>query len=235
MNALEDQFDYDGDGDAEDVLRWALGKFHPYISVACSFERPTVAHMALSIRSDARIFAIDTGRLPEETLECASEMERKYKAKVEWYHPKHEAIENLYKSKGLYSFKESVSNREECCGIRKVEPLSRALKGLKAWVTGVRRDQNSSRDTVDLIEIDEIHNGIIKINPLAYWSDIDVKGYMEKHQVPYNRLLDQGYTSIGCSPCTRAAPTCGGLRSGRWWWENEDHKECGIHNRNWNI
>lgn len=228
-------FGYEGSGEAEDLLRWALGRYHPGIALACSFQNPVLIHMMVSIRPDARVFAIDTGRLNEETYQCAEDIERVLGVKIEWYFPKHDAVEAMVRGKGHYSFKSDLESRRECCAIRKVEPLNRALSGLDAWITGLRREHNVTRGDAGKIEIDEAHNGIVKINPIADWSSEDVREYVKKHNLPYNSLLDMGYASIGCAPCTRAIAEGEHPRAGRWWWESAEHKECGLHVRNWNI
>jgi phosphoadenosine phosphosulfate reductase len=227
--------DYHGSEEAEDVLGWAIEKFHPRIAVACSFQTTALLHMALQIRKDTRIFAIDTGRLNEETYECAQDVEQRFGIKIEWYFPRHEAVEKLVGEKGLFSFKESLEARHECCAIRKVEPLNRALKGLDAWVTGVRRDQSNSRGEVKKIEVDAAHGGILKINPIADWTTERVHDYVRDNKLPYNRLMEQGYKSIGCACCTRPVGSGEHARAGRWWWEDQDQKECGLHVRNWSI
>jgi phosphoadenosine phosphosulfate reductase len=138
-------------------------------------------------------------------------------------------VEGLERTKGLFSFRESVENRKECCAIRKVEPLGRALEGMKAWVTGLRREQSVTRSDLRVVEEDPAHGGILKINPLADWTLEDTWAYVRTHGVPYNRLHDQGYPSIGCAPCTRAVRPDEDSRAGRWWWEQPEHKECGLH------
>lgn len=229
--SIENSTKYPGDSGAEDILKWAMDEFHPDISLACSFspEDVVVAHMLAQIRKDARIFAIDTGRLNEETYQCADALKEKLGINIEWYFPKHEAVEKLEREKGLFSFRTSLEARHECCGIRKVEPLSRALSGLRAWITGLRREQSVTRDKLGKIESDPGHGGILKINPIADWTDDEVWDYIKKHDLPYNKLYDQGYTSIGCAPCTRAIEAGEHPRAGRWWWENPEHKECGLH------
>ncbi len=227
--------EYHGDGTAEDVLKWALGRFHPHIAIACSFQHAALIDMAVKIRPDVRVFSIDTGRLSEETYECARDFERRFGIKIEWFFPKHEAVERLTREKGVFSFKESLENRRECCGIRKVEPLNRALSGLDAWITGVRREQSITRTGAKKVQIDEAHGGIVKVNPLADWSYDDIREYVKEHKLPYNSLFERGYTSIGCACCTRAIGPGEDPRSGRWWWEHPEHKECGLHVRNWNI
>lgn len=227
--------DYTGDGSAQDVLRWALERYHPRLALSTSFKDAVIIDMLSRIRADFRVIAIDTGRLNEETYQCAEDIRRRYKVAIEWVFPKHDAVEKLERERGLYSFRDSLENRRECCYIRKVEPLARAIEGLDAWITGVRRDQGVTRGAVRKIERDSAHDGLIKINPLADWDTGQLWHYIRQHNVPYNRLYDKGYTSIGCSPCTRPVQPGDDPRSGRWWWEHPEHKECGIHVRDWTI
>lgn len=227
--------DYSGDGTAEDLVRWALDRFHPRIAVATSLQDAVLVHMATQVRKDVRVFSIDTGRLPEEAYLCAEDMSRQLGCRIEWYAPRNEAVEKLKTEKGPYSFRKSLEDRRECCRIRKVEPLQRALARLEAWITGLRREDGVTRGTVSKIERDEAHGGILKINPLADWSSDDVRAYIQKHRLPYNRLLDRGFPSIGCMCCTRAIEPGEHPRAGRWWWEQPEHKECGLHVRNWSI
>ena len=233
--ANNNSVEYNGDNTAVDVLKWAIEKYHPAITVSCSFEQPVTAHMALTINPDVKIFSIDTGRLPEETYECAEKFQKRFNANIEWYFPKKEEVEKLVNEKGMYSFRESLNARKECCGIRKVEPLNRALQGMKAWVTGRRKDQNITRNELPKIEYDYEYGGLLKINPLADWTADDVHDYIKQHNVPENKLLKEGYTSVGCACCTRAVQPGEDPRSGRWWWEQAEHKECGLHPRNWQI
>ena len=215
----------------QDVLKWALDTFSPHITLASSFGVEDVAliDMALKIDPKIRIFTLDTGRLNEETYEVMEKIREKYGVSVESYFPDRSAVEKLEREKGFYSFRESVANRQECCYIRKVEPLGRALDGMKAWITGLRREQSVSRGDIHKIEKDGANGGIAKINPLADWSEKEVWSYIKKNSVPHNKLHDLGYRSIGCEPCTRAVKPGEDIRAGRWWWENPDHKECGIH------
>lgn len=217
--------------DPRAVLARALEVYHPQIALASSFsiEDAVVLDLLMELRPDARVFAIDTGRLPPETYECAEALRRRYGVHIEWYFPKHEAVEALVRQKGLFSFRESVENRKECCGIRKVEPLERALSGLRAWITGLRREQSVTRAGLEVVERDDAHGGILKINPLAAWTLDDVWAYVRRKNIPYNRLYDAGYASIGCAPCTRAIAPGEDPRAGRWWWERPEHKECGLH------
>lgn len=216
---------------AESVLRKAIEEFHPAIILASSFslEDVVLMHMISKIRKDARVFAIDTGRLNEETYQCAEQIRRTTGLKIEWVFPRFEDVEKLERTKGLYSFRTSLDDRHECCQIRKVEPLLRALKGQQAWITGLRREQNVTREDLSYVEKDDAHDGIFKINPLLEWDDQDLRAYIKGNNLPYSSLYDRGYTSIGCAPCTRATAPGEHPRAGRWWWESPEHKECGLH------
>ncbi|MBI2442251.1 MAG: phosphoadenylyl-sulfate reductase [Lentisphaerae bacterium] len=218
---------------AEELVRWGLEAFHPQVALACSFSLEDVAliDMAVQVRPDARVFAIDTGRLNEETYRCADEARKHFKIAVEWHFPKREDVERLEREKGLYSFRESLEARQECCRIRKVEPLARALQGLKAWITGLRQEQSITRGALKAVDYDQVHGGIIKINPLVLWKSEQLWDYIRRRKLPYNRLYDRSYASIGCEPCTRAVAPGAEARSGRWWWESPEHKECGLHVR----
>lgn len=229
------KYGYTGNGKAEDILEWALNRFQPDIVLACSFQHPVLIHMALNIRKDIKIVAVDTGRLPEETYECATQIERMFEIKIHWYLPDFRKLEGFIQQKGLFSFKDSLEARKNCCAIRKIEPMNRALKGVKAWITGVRRDQGVTRKNIQKISIDQAHDGIIKISPLADWSEHQVRDYIKKYRLPYNRLMESGYRSIGCACCTRPVEPGEDPRAGRWWWENPENKECGLHVPNWSI
>ncbi len=215
----------------QDILKWSIEEFGDKIALASSFGAEDVAliDMIVKINPKTTIFTLDTGRLPEETYEVMEEIRKKYGISIKSYFPDAKQVEELERKKGFFSFRESVENRKECCGIRKVEPLKRALSELKAWVTGLRREQSVTRQEMDIAEIDESHQGIYKINPLMEWSEKQVWDYIKENQVPYNKLHDKNYPSIGCAPCTRAVKPGEGIRAGRWWWENPESKECGLH------
>jgi phosphoadenosine phosphosulfate reductase len=232
MNRNADNLGYNGTGEPEDVLRWALAAFHPDIAFSASFEHAVIIDMLARIRPDFRVFSIDTGRLPEETFQCAAEVEHRFNLRVEWYFPDRAGVEQLVREHGVYSFRDSLDARRLCCRIRKVEPLNRALKGLRAWITGLRRDEAESRRELRQVTRDEAHGGIVKINPLAHWTDQQVRDYTRAHKLPYNHLLERDYTSIGCACCTRPVKPGEDPRAGRWWWESPEHKECGLHTRN---
>ena len=216
-----------------EILRTGIEAAGGPVSLACSFSPEDVAIIDIAHKAGLSlgIFAIDTGRLHEETYEVAEALVERYRLKIDWYFPRHEAVEQLEREKGLFSFRESLDNRHECCNIRKVEPLSRALKGLKGWVTGMRREQSLTRTDLQAIERDDLNGGILKINPLIDWTEEQLLAYTAEHRLPGNRLIDQGYRSIGCAPCTRAVQPGDDARAGRWWWENPEHKECGLHRR----
>ena len=216
----------------EGILCWAFDKFSPKLALACSFqvEESVLIDMMHRMRgADFRIFTLDTGRLNQETYDCMDAIRQRYGVSVEVYFPDAEKVQDMVRSHGLNLFYNSVELRKLCCGIRKVEPLNRALRELNAWMTGLRREQAVTRSEVRKIELDRDHGSIVKINPLVDWSYDQVWYYIREHNVPYNRLHNQGYPSIGCAPCTRAVKPGEDLRAGRWWWENPDTKECGLH------
>ena len=221
------------DATSVDILRAGLEAAGGPVSLACSFSLEDVAiiHIAHSARLPMGVFALDTGRLNEETYEVADALTERYKLKIDWYFPRHEDVEQLESTEGLFSFRESLDKRHACCAIRKVEPLSRALKGLSGWVTGMRREQSVTRSDLKAIELDELNGGILKINPLIDWSEEQLMAFVEEHRLPKNRLYSLGYRSIGCAPCTRAVKPGEDARAGRWWWENPENKECGLHRR----
>jgi phosphoadenosine phosphosulfate reductase len=217
----------------EEILRAGTEAAGGPVSLACSFSLEDVVIIDIARGSGLKlgIFALDTGRLNEETYEVADAVAERYCIGIDWFFPRHEAVEALEREKGLYSFRESLQNRHECCHIRKVEPLGRALKGLGGWVTGMRREQSVTRGDLAPIEIDPLNGGILKINPLREWTEEQVVQYVEERHLPTNRLFRQGYRSIGCAPCTRPVAPGDHPRAGRWWWENPEHKECGLHRR----
>jgi len=215
---------------AEEIVRWAAETFGSEIAFANSFGAEDVALTDVIAKAapSIRVFTLDTGRLHDETYEVMERVRVRYQMPIVSYFPDREAVEKLEREKGYYSFRESVENRKECCGIRKVVPLKRALSGLSAWMTGLRREQSVTRTEMQALEWDE-GNGIAKVNPLIDWSEQDVWDYIKANDIPYNLLHDRGFPSIGCAPCTRAIKPGEDVRAGRWWWENPENKECGLH------
>ncbi len=217
--------------DAQGVLRWGIETFFPKIGFASSFgaEDVVVIDLIAKVRKETTIFTLDTGRLPEETYEVMDQIRQRYGVILTSYFPDRGAVEKLEREKGFYSFRQSVENRKECCGIRKVEPLNRALAGLDAWITGLRREQAVTRAGLPKIELDTAHRNMVKLNPIADWTTEQVWDYIRKNDVPYNKLHDRNFPSIGCAPCTRAIKQGEDIRAGRWWWELPEQKECGLH------
>jgi phosphoadenosine phosphosulfate reductase len=217
----------------KEILQWSLDTFHPRIALSSSFSAEDVAliDMLSKINPKFRIFTLDTGRLNQETYSLMDRIRTRYGIQIEVYYPNTASVEKMVREHGMNLFYKSVSHRRLCCKVRKVEPLMRALSGLDAWITGLRREQSVTRTKLKKIEIDEAHRGILKINPLADWSSDQVWDYVKKNNVPYNPLYDQGYTSIGCEPCTRPIKPGEDIRAGRWWWESPEKKECGLHVR----
>jgi len=180
-----------------------------------------------SEKLDIKIFTLDTGRLFQETYDVLDLTQKKYDVSIHAFFPQTAAVEKLITEKGPNSFYDSVENRKECCRIRKIEPLKRALSGASVWITGVRAEQSENRGAMKLVEWDEPHQ-VIKYNPLLSWTEKEVLDFIEVNKVPVNTLHKKGYPSIGCAPCTRAIMPGEDLRAGRWWWESSS-KECGLH------
>src|SRR5450830_330431 len=211
------------------TLEQIAAEFTPAVfASSLAAEDMVLTDMILRSKLPITIFTLETGRLHKETLGMLDRIKETYDYQVTPFRPEPLAIEEYVASHGLNGFYDSVELRKECCRIRKIEPLNRALAGNKSWVTGQRRAQSITRATLDVQEDDPAH-GMVKFNPLADWSEEDVWRYLRDHQVPYNPLHDQGYPSIGCEPCTRAIQPGEDVRAGRWWWENPDSKECGLH------
>jgi phosphoadenosine phosphosulfate reductase len=175
-----------------------------------------------------KVVTLDTGRLFEETYKVYRSTLERYGKSITAYFPPAKEVEKMLTEKGPFSFYESVENRKECCYIRKVIPLKRALEGMSVWITGLRSSQSENRSNLSEVEWDE-GNKIVKFNPLLDWSPDQVKEYVKEHNVPYNVLHDRGFVSIGCEPCTRAIREGEDFRAGRWWWEHNTGKECGLH------
>jgi phosphoadenosine phosphosulfate reductase len=191
-------------------------------------EDMVLTDLILKSKLDIGIFSLETGRLHKETLAMVDKVKEHYGYDIALYKPQTEAVDAYVAQNGLNAFYDSVEMRKECCRIRKVEPLGRALAGNKSWVTGQRRAQSATRTSL-MVEEDDPAHFMTKFNPLADWSEEDVWNYIRDNGVPYNALHDQGYPSIGCEPCTRAIEPGEDVRAGRWWWENPESKECGLH------
>ena len=216
---------------AQDALKWASENLHPKIAKASSFgaEDAAITDMMIKVNPEFRFFTLDTGRLPQATYDIMDDVRKKYGIKFEVLFPDTIEVQQMVRDKGMNLFYDSVENRKLCCEIRKVHPTNKMLKTLDGWITGLRRDQTSNRNDARMFEIDTQHDDILKINPIINWTWDQVWNYIKENNVPYNKLLDKGYPSIGCEPCTRAIKDGEDLRAGRWWWENEGHKECGLH------
>ncbi|WP_293776598.1 phosphoadenylyl-sulfate reductase [uncultured Oxalicibacterium sp.] len=212
-----------------ETLQRVAAQFQPAVfASSLAAEDMVLTDLILRDKLDIGIFTLETGRLHAETLGVLDQIKLVYGYDVALYKPQAEAVESYVQQHGLNAFYESVDLRKECCRIRKVEPLNRALQGKRAWVTGQRRAQSATRAELHVQERDEAHD-MEKFNPLADWSEEDVWHYIRSNNVPYNPLHDRGYPSIGCEPCTRAIQPGEDVRAGRWWWENPESKECGLH------
>ncbi|MEI1277538.1 phosphoadenylyl-sulfate reductase [Leptospira venezuelensis] len=197
-------------------------------STSFGLEDQVITHAIYSQNLDIRIFTLDTGRLFTETYELHKRTNGMYGKRIQTFFPDAQAVEDLINEKGPDSFYDSIENRKECCHIRKVVPLNRALEGAKIWITGIRNDQSGSRENLTKVELDAGRD-ILKFHPILDWSWEKVQQYVQDKHIPYNPLHDKGYPSIGCAPCTRAVMAGEDFRAGRWWWENESTKECGLH------
>jgi len=217
---------------AQEILTWGIKNFAPRISLSCSFgaaEGMVLLDMMHRIDPASRVFVLDTGRLHQATYDLVDRVRDRYDKPVEVIFPRAEDVEEMVRRDGLNLFYESVEKRQLCCRVRKVEPLERHLAELDAWVTGLRRDQNVTRADTAKVEIDHSRGGMVKLNPIADWSHDDVLSYAGAHDVPLNRLHNEGYPSVGCAPCSRAISQGDDARAGRWWWEDPETRECGIH------
>jgi len=219
------------DATAPDIILKTIESFGDRVALCTSFQAEGMVILDMAARTNLgiRVFTIDTGRLPEDTYDLIGKVRDQYGIKIDIYYPDQDELTQFVSKHGINAFYRSVSLRLTCCEIRKVNPLNHALEGLDAWITGLRRTQSETRAGAARFELDTTHGNIIKLNPLADWSYEQVWDYIRNHDVPYNKLYDKGYTSIGCAPCTRPIKPGEGLRDGRWWWEDGFPKECGIH------
>ena len=218
--------------DALNILTWGIKNFHPRLALSASFGGPegmVLLHMMHSIEKSARVFVIDTGRLPQETYDLIDRVRDRFDKAVEVVFPDTSHVQELVRERGMNLFYESLENRKLCCHTRKVVPLRKYLGNFDAYVTGLRRDQNANRADTKKVDMDRGNGGVIKINPIADWSHDQVMAYVHANDVPISRLHAKGYPSVGCAPCSRAVRPGEDERSGRWWWEGDDTKECGLH------
>ena len=216
----------------EEVLAYCLKAFKDRIALSSSLsiEDQALTKMIVDIDKSTRIFTLDTGRLFPETYQLIDRTNLTYNIKIEVFFPDYREVQRMVREEGINLFYNSIESRHRCCAIRKLEPLKRAFQGLDAWICGLRHEQSVTRKDMQLIEWDDQH-GMVKINPLINWTEQQVRDYIHQHHVPYNKLFDKGYPSIGCEPCTRAVKPGDDPRSGRWWWEAPDKRECGLHQR----
>ncbi len=216
----------------EQIIKFAHQEFTGRIAFASSLgeEDQILTDMIAKIAPNIEVFTLDTGRLFQETYELLAKTQKRYSLSFTVYYPDTKAVEEMVRSHGINLFYESIENRKLCCGIRKVEPLKRALKNCDAWISGLRREQSITRSHIETFEWDETYQKV-KINPLAHWGLEEVRAYIAKYHIDVNPLLQKGFISIGCACCTRAVKPGEDIRAGRWWWENPEHKECGLHHR----
>lgn len=217
---------------AQEVIEWFLREFEGKVAFSTSLgaEDQAITQMIAKVDKAADIFTLDTGRLFPETYDLIDLTSKKYDLKIRVMFPDASRVEEMVNEKGINLFYDSIENRKLCCHIRKIEPLKRAFTGLDAWICGLRREQSITRKDVRLVEWDE-NNGLIKVNPLIEWTETELWDYIKANQIPYNKLHDTGFPSIGCQPCTRAILPGEDVRAGRWWWENPETRECGLHKR----
>ena len=217
---------------AFEIIEFFTEKYKGKMAFASSFgvEDQVILHYLSKLKSDTRVFTLDTGRLFPETYELIDKSRNRYKIPIEVFFPDASEVEKMVGDKGVNLFYENIENRKLCCGIRKINPLKRALKNTDVWISGLRREQSPTRSDMKIVEWDSL-NGLIKINPLIEWTEDQTWEFVKENKIPYNLLHDQGFLSIGCQPCTRAIEKGEDTRAGRWWWENPDTKECGLHKR----
>lgn len=214
------------------VVSYFLEQFGEKIvlSTSLGLEDQVLTEMVIRQNRDTRVFTLDTGRLFPETYDLIARTNKHFGIRMQTYFPEPAKVEEMVANNGINLFYDSVGKRKLCCSIRKVAQLPRAFEGMEAWICGLRKDQSVSRFFNKLVEWDE-YNKLVKINPLIDWTEKQVREYIKMHNIPYNLLHDRGFPSIGCEPCTRAIEPGEDVRAGRWWWENELHKECGLHKR----
>ena len=220
------------DASAQEIVGYFLQAYQGRIALSSSLsiEDQTLTDMIEASPEACRIFTLDTGRLFPETYQLIDKTNLTYGITLEVFFPDYKEVQRMVREEGINLFYNSIESRHRCCQIRKLEPLARAFQGLDAWICGLRREQSVTRKDMQVVEWDEMH-GLIKVNPLISWTEQQVWDYIHEHHVPYNKLHDRHYPSIGCEPCTRAVEPGEDVRAGRWWWESPDHRECGLHQR----
>lgn len=220
------------DQPADEVLRFFIQNFKGKLGFSTSLgaEDQAITQMIAGIDPDVYIFTLDTGRMFPETYDLLDLTRQRYKVQIKVFFPEQNAVEEMVNRKGINLFYESIENRKLCCHIRKIEPLKRALENVDVWVSGLRREQSITREDLALVEWDQLYHKI-KLNPLIDWRLEDLWDYIRQNNIPYNPLHDRGFPSIGCQPCTRAIEPGEDIRAGRWWWENPELKECGLHKK----
>lgn len=216
----------------QDVIEWVVNKFgnKAALSTSLSVEDQVILHMIALTGIHVNVFTLDTGRLFPETYDLIDRTVKKYRIPIRFFFPERQSVEEMVSLNGINLFYDSIENRKKCCLVRKIDPLKRAFTGLDAWICGLRREQSVTRAQMQMFEWDH-QNDLIKINPLIEWTNDQVWAYIRQHHVPYNTLYDKGFQSIGCQPCTRAVMAGEDVRAGRWWWENPESRECGLHSK----
>ncbi len=229
LQVLNEKFD---DASAEEVVGYFLKQFKGRIALSSSLsiEDQALTNMLVKTDHEARIFTLDTGRLFPETYQLIDRTDMTYNIKIEVFFPDYKKVQEMVQQEGINLFYNSIESRHRCCHVRKLEPLKRAMQSLDVWICGLRKEQSITRKNMQTIEWDDIH-GKIKVNPLINWTEQNVWDYIKTNHVPYNKLHDKGYPSIGCQPCTRAIQPGEDIRAGRWWWEDPEHRECGLHQK----
>lgn len=221
---------------AHGILSFFINEFDGKLAFGTSLgaEDQVITDMITKIDTSTKIFTLDTGRVFPETYQTLQQTIEKYGIQIDVYFPNSEKVERMVNEKGINLFYDSVENRKMCCHVRKIEPLQRAMTDVNVWVTGIRREQSVTRTLTEIVEYD-VATQKLKVNPLVDWTEADVWNYIKDHEVPYNKLHDAGFPSIGCQPCTRAVATGEDVRAGRWWWESPEQKECGLHKHNGQV
>lgn len=222
------------DKSPKEIIEYAinlLGTDKITTASSLSIEDQMLTHLAINSDKNSRIFVLDTGRHFQSTYDVMDETQRKYRFKYEVYFPDTRELEDFVRNYGPNTFYIDVENRKKCCAIRKIMPLKRALENVDAWIVGLRREQGVTRTSVPIVDFDEVH-GILKFSPLAKLTEEEVWTYIKENKIPFSELYNKGFRSIGCEPCTRAVKEGEDIRAGRWWWENPESKECGLHLKN---